>query len=183
MYCPKCSQQQVSDDLRFCSRCGFQLGVVRELLAQSSNAPAVTGEPEARTKFFSRRKQDLLFGATFIYIAAVVVVLFSWVPLKGPIIFPLGMMWLAFSLFVLFFEALMHVARKLFSEDADPAEAKLRSLLGASSFITKVNSPGGVLPPTQSVPATALGSQRVNTGEMVRPLSITEHTTDLLNKK
>jgi uncharacterized membrane protein YvbJ len=33
MYCPKCSQQQISDEMRFCSRCGFPLGAVKELIA------------------------------------------------------------------------------------------------------------------------------------------------------
>lgn len=32
MYCPNCGQQQVSDEMRFCSRCGFPLRGVRELI-------------------------------------------------------------------------------------------------------------------------------------------------------
>jgi len=32
MHCPKCGQQQVSDEMRFCSRCGFALGIVTELI-------------------------------------------------------------------------------------------------------------------------------------------------------
>jgi hypothetical protein len=32
MYCPKCSQQQLSDEIRYCSRCGFSLSVVSEIL-------------------------------------------------------------------------------------------------------------------------------------------------------
>jgi len=64
MYCPKCSQIQTEDGLRFCSRCGFQLGVVKELLAEPGSAPATGAGSETSTKFFSRRKQDLLFGAT-----------------------------------------------------------------------------------------------------------------------
>ena len=33
MYCPRCSQQQVTEEVRFCSRCGLPLGAVRELVA------------------------------------------------------------------------------------------------------------------------------------------------------
>ena len=36
MYCPKCGHQQVSDDMRFCSRCGISLGLVTELVSDSS---------------------------------------------------------------------------------------------------------------------------------------------------
>ena len=62
MYCPKCSQIQTEDGLRFCSRCGFQLGVVKELLAEPGGAPVMPAESQAPPKFFSRRKQDLLLA-------------------------------------------------------------------------------------------------------------------------
>lgn len=182
MYCPKCGQQ-VSEELRFCSRCGFQLGVVKELLAESSEALALTGASEPKSRFLSQRKQDLLLGATLIYVAAVATVLYSWVQPKGVIIFPLGMMWLAFSLFVLFFDPLIRVARKLFSDEAQSSESGSHSLRSASNFSTKVSPRNSALPPAQSIPLTALGAQRLNTGEIIQPPGITEHTTDLLNRK
>jgi hypothetical protein len=33
MYCPRCSQQQASEEMRYCSRCGFPLEGVAALLA------------------------------------------------------------------------------------------------------------------------------------------------------
>jgi hypothetical protein len=33
MFCPNCSQQEISSEMRFCARCGFQLDFVRELIA------------------------------------------------------------------------------------------------------------------------------------------------------
>jgi hypothetical protein len=33
MFCPQCGHQQVSDETRFCSRCGLSLGIVTDLLA------------------------------------------------------------------------------------------------------------------------------------------------------
>ena len=91
MYCPKCSQIQTEDGLRFCSRCGFQLGVVRDLLAEGDSAQVVTAGSQVPPKFFSRRKQDLLFGATLMSVAATIVVQLSWVAPKALIIFPLWM--------------------------------------------------------------------------------------------
>ena len=32
MYCPRCAQQHLPDEARFCSRCGFQLVAVSQLL-------------------------------------------------------------------------------------------------------------------------------------------------------
>jgi uncharacterized membrane protein YvbJ len=40
MYCPRCNQQQASDEVSFCTRCGFQLGVVKELLATDGALPS-----------------------------------------------------------------------------------------------------------------------------------------------
>ncbi|MCA1600185.1 MAG: zinc ribbon domain-containing protein [Acidobacteria bacterium] len=34
MYCPKCGQEQASESVRFCSRCGFKLNTVEEALAK-----------------------------------------------------------------------------------------------------------------------------------------------------
>jgi len=181
MYCPKCSQIQTEDGLRFCSRCGFQLGVVRELLAEPGGAPVMPAESQAPPKFFSRRKQDLLFGATVMSVAASIVVFLSWVAPKATIILPLWMIWLGFSIFVLSFEYLVMVARRFFSDDdyvSDPA-----AQLGTPSSMNKPGSATSELPPRQNRPLAALGFERVNTGEIVQPLSVTDHTTKLLIKK
>ena len=180
MYCPKCSQIQTDDGLRFCSRCGFQLGVVKELLAESDSAPVVTPGSQAPAKFFSRRKQDLLFGATVMSVAATLVVQLSWAAPKAALIFPLWMIWLAFSLFVLYFDVLVRVARRFFSDDNPVSDGPSRA---TQDLINKVSPATSELPPMQNRPAPALGFDRVNTGEIVQPLSVTDHTTNLLNKK
>ena len=101
-------------------------------------------------------------------VAATIVVQLSWAP-KAAIIFPLWMIWLGFSLFVLSFDVLVRVARRLFSDDDHVSDP--RSLSTSE------------LPPMQNLPVTALGFDRVNTGEIRQPLSVTDHTTNLLNKK
>jgi len=42
MFCPKCGQQQLSDEVRFCSRCGVNLGMVTSWLADD-NEVSMTG--------------------------------------------------------------------------------------------------------------------------------------------
>ena len=39
MHCPRCGQQQVSNETKFCSRCGFQMALVSELLANNGFLP------------------------------------------------------------------------------------------------------------------------------------------------
>ena len=37
MFCPRCGHEQVSNETRFCSRCGLPLGLVTGLVTDSSN--------------------------------------------------------------------------------------------------------------------------------------------------
>ena len=39
MYCPRCGQQQVSEEIKFCSRCGFPLGLVSEIIMHGGFLP------------------------------------------------------------------------------------------------------------------------------------------------
>lgn len=36
MFCPRCAHQQASNEMRFCSRCGLSLGLVTDLVTNSS---------------------------------------------------------------------------------------------------------------------------------------------------
>ena len=40
MYCPRCGHQSISDALRFCSNCGFKLGVVKASLVDEDDVSA-----------------------------------------------------------------------------------------------------------------------------------------------
>lgn len=37
MFCPQCGHRQVSDDVRFCSRCGLPLGLVTDLITDGDD--------------------------------------------------------------------------------------------------------------------------------------------------
>ena len=60
MHCPKCGQQQVTDEMRFCSRCGFSLGIVTELLVTGGTLPE--RETESLGARFSGRKRGKRLG-------------------------------------------------------------------------------------------------------------------------
>jgi uncharacterized membrane protein YvbJ len=61
MYCPKCSQQKISDEMRFCSRCGFSLSAVRELIA--SGSAIVEHGAEAQAGQLSQSQRGVRKGA------------------------------------------------------------------------------------------------------------------------
>lgn len=69
MYCPRCGRQPVADELRFCSYCGFKLGVVKASLADNeetilSDTRAVPGLP---------RQRDINIGVILMFADAVFV--------------------------------------------------------------------------------------------------------------
>jgi uncharacterized membrane protein YvbJ len=74
MYCPKCSQEQISDEVRFCPRCGFQLDALKLMLTENQNGLAMS-EAKRETQLVSTRKRDVLMGATVMLVAAISIVL------------------------------------------------------------------------------------------------------------
>ena len=55
MYCPRCGQQQATDAMRFCSRCGFPMEGTMQLLAHGGMLP-VYQEPSGEKKISPRRR-------------------------------------------------------------------------------------------------------------------------------
>lgn len=162
MYCPKCGYQQVSDDMRFCSRCGFQLTGVAELLAAADTAPATPGQLQKRAPRVSRRGARLLF---FSIVSAPIFLIFSFLfdsPL--PLFIP--------SFF--FLAGLAHIAYQwIFNESMLPESQKWSGLPSAGK--------GQYLPPVHENPASDFF--RRDTADFTSPPSITESTTKLLENE
>ena len=78
----------------------------------------------------------------------------------------------AVTFYLLFSRDLRRIFDKLFSQHTEEIKQ-----------ITHEAPPAPALPPAQSIPASILVAQRVNTAEMAQPPSVTEHTTISLEKK
>src|SRR5215217_6050387 len=72
MHCPRCGQQQISDQTKFCSRCGFQLGLVSELLENGGFLPQLAELNKSKGKIFSRRNGVLFSVLWFIFFVMMV---------------------------------------------------------------------------------------------------------------
>src|SRR5215211_6700829 len=76
MFCPQCGQQQVTGVIRFCSRCGFPLDGVIQLLSNGGMLP-IYRSPDEPVQISPRRKGVkqggllLLSGAVIVPILAV----------------------------------------------------------------------------------------------------------------
>lgn len=162
MFCPKCGHQQISDDMRFCSRCGFQLAGVAELLIKNELAPPAAGQLEKRAPRVSRRGARLLF---FSIVTAPIFLVFSFTFDSA---LPL------FGAFFFFLAGLAHLAyRFIFNENLLPESEKWTGLPSAATE--------QYLPPAHEIPAAGLF--RRDTADFTPPPSITESTTKLLENE
>src|SRR6476659_8596743 len=69
MYCPNCGQQQVSDEMRFCSRCGLALSGLMEWLA-AGGSPATNAYHE-QVAVDSPRLKGMRRGAKLMFFSLV----------------------------------------------------------------------------------------------------------------
>jgi hypothetical protein len=180
MYCPKCSQQQVSDEMRFCSRCGFSLSAVRKLIASSA---LVEHGTELRTGQLSRSQRGIRKGAWMMLASLALTVVvglltaaddaFAVLLLLPVICFVIGFARVLYGVFL----AEKRAARVKKAAASQPHA--ISTMHGQPD--TPALSPE--LSPPRVAPIESFTGQRVETAEMVRPPSVTENTTRLLDEE
>jgi hypothetical protein len=82
MFCPKCSQAQPAEDLRFCPRCGFPLAAVKELLGREEGRGG--GGAGAEDEWTLPAQKDLATGALLMFAGSVAAVLWGFTGTRGP---------------------------------------------------------------------------------------------------
>jgi hypothetical protein len=186
MHCPKCGQQQVSDEMRFCSRCGFALGVVTELLSTGGTLPE--RETQSLAAKFSGRKRGKRLGLLLILTAFLLAMI-------GGIIHdslgtdPLNTPGLAGKL-VLFFPAIIigvagfvrFLYAWLLETNIESATSPALERRTPMKSALNVSEEYVALPASHRVPAASLGAKRGDTTEIVNAPSVTENTTRLLDQ-
>jgi hypothetical protein len=76
MFCPQCGQQQTTGAIRFCSRCGFPLDGVIQLLGTGGMIPVYHRNPD-EPEVISPRRKGVKQGGILLLSGAVVVPLFG----------------------------------------------------------------------------------------------------------
>ena len=173
MYCPKCSQQQVSEFVRFCSRCGFPLHVVSDLLAHNG----VLTEPETKSEEvrLTPRQKGVRQGVTLMFVGLVVSFI---VAVLSIFVFGKPEVFITIANAIFFLGGMLRILYAYIFEQG----AKTKRPNYEPPYLGE-NANSFALPPPQSVPVTGFRAQRSNTAEMVNPPSVTEHTTKLLDEK
>lgn len=180
MHCPQCGQQQISDQTKFCSRCGFQLGLVAELLANGGVLPQLAELYKGKDTLFTR-KNGVIFSILW----------FILFVMMFPAFFALGDIEEAAAVSAVFgvFTTIMLLITSLaFLKKGSKSYELPASETGMTTPAGLYGNPNmNALPPqqTQSVSSYTApqGAWRSpDTGELVRPGSVTEGTTKLLKK-
>ena len=68
MYCPRCGHQPISDVIRFCSYCGFKLGVVKASLADDDDVSQM--DQFTRQELPNERQRDINIGVVLMFAGA-----------------------------------------------------------------------------------------------------------------
>jgi hypothetical protein len=171
MFCPKCGQERISADVRYCSRCGFHLGGVDALLAQELALSTPTAVYQSEPSKSSPRRTGTRLGAKLMFISLVIVPvaigLSAFADSPGPLLIPL----------TVFLAGLFRaVYAMLFEEKELPPQPPVQLLPRPGAYAPP-------LPPHYSTPLSTASGRKVTTGEMVSPPSVTENTTRFLEEE
>jgi hypothetical protein len=174
MFCPKCSQEQISDETRFCSRCGFQLNVVKAILSDSQTQGDEITKPRKNL-----RMRDVTIGAFLMAVLAVIgaAITIDMPPSHSARIIIIVMAWMGLTLLLNIKPIIQYFLRS----DGSTQTTENFSVSKTISKLTQRNKKS--LPEAQSIPAADFMMPGANTAEMVQPQSVTERTTNLLDKK
>lgn len=176
MFCPKCSQRQVSEEVRFCSRCGFPLGGVVRLLDGNGQLAEVeeVGALRLTNRQRGKRKGLLIMAGGFSF--GLLAVLLAAIKED----FFVLMLPAALALVVGF----MRMLYGMMLEDNAPAPTREKNRAGEKAKTPRTlegaRARGTELPPARGFDAANFARTRSKTSEMAAPTSVTENTTRLL---
>ena len=185
MYCPKCSQEQVSDEVRFCSRCGLALSAVRELIASSSSSSALVEHgTEAPAGQLSRSQKGVRKGARMMLVTVALALVVGFMAAMDDD-FAILMLPLAVCFLVGFARVLYGVffteKRAALVKGAALQPHVVPAMAGQPAAAAAARRPE--LSPQPTAPIESFIARRAETAEMVQPPSVTEHTTKLLEEE
>jgi uncharacterized protein with PQ loop repeat len=180
MFCPRCSQEQVSDEIKFCSRCGFSLVIVSEVLVNDGFLPQSIEVNKNKRRL--TRKNGLYFSLVWFVFFALMLAPILGIITQEEII---ALIWVivgkmgALILLIISFAFLKKEPKNAENYNQEILDYGTNNLYGSQRT---------ALPPQQSQPAQnyvspASSWKAPDTGKMAQPHSVTEVTTRLLQKE
>ena len=176
MHCPDCGQQQISEETRFCSRCGLPLKLISEVVAHRGTLPQLA-ELKMKKKKFLNRKMGIFIGIAWMLFFILLIT-----PFMDAMKFP-GELTSMAAIFGIFSGVLMIIASAFFLK-GEPNDFEWHDYPDQNDR-DQVSTQPGALPPAHSIPAQTYAPptrSRWETNDLVRP-SVTEGTTKLLDNE
>ncbi|HEX8285709.1 MAG TPA: zinc ribbon domain-containing protein [Pyrinomonadaceae bacterium] len=176
MFCPQCGQQQLSDAARFCSRCGFQLAAVSNLLATGGAAPEMALEavpvPDTPRRKGARLGGKLMLSGMFLAPALAIISELIGTPDELAI---LGVL--------VFLAGLFRLLYALIFEDGPYRKTLQRQQTYVPTQQFAPPREASALPPQQAQPFGGYAPPRADTADIGYRPSVTEGTTRLLDRE
>ena|SRR5215203_17461 len=178
VYCPRCGQEQVSPDIRFCSRCGFLMTGMPEIVINGGIPQHLTSNaqkpPTPRRRGLKQGGAWFLFGVVLVPLLGILSQLLHF---KEEIA--------GLAAIIFFIGGIVRMLFALIFESGNPSERTLEeTVLQTAQKLLKKNPQAGALPPSQSIPTDAYAPPRQanwrDTNDL-QPSSVTDNTTKLLD--
>ena len=182
MHCPQCGQQQTTGAVRFCSRCGFPLDGVIQLLANGGMLP-VYQSPDEPVQISPRRK-GVRQGAGLLLSGAVIVPILGVLASFSNAAFPEVLV--ALAAIICFVGGPFRMLYAALFEEGAPKRLPYYGPTPPVGVPQQFGPPrqNVALPlPPQPVRSPSSWRSRPTTAELANPPSVTENTTRLLDKE
>lgn len=183
MFCPVCNQEQVSNETRFCSRCGFLLTGISQVIAGGGALPHFQTNNDSNA--ISPRKLGVKQGALLLFASFLIVPLLAIITIAvraEPFV-------VAAAAILLGGGGLLRIIYALLFEGSYPSITNDSVLPEAvKNILSSKKKSRGALPPQQSapvssyVPPTSMNWRDTNDLAAAAPPSVTDPTTKLLEK-
>lgn len=179
MFCPKCARP-LAEGVQFCQQCGMALEGVRKLLEDGGEAG---GGVVRKSRALSPRRKGYRQGFLLVLLVALILPFYPLAEGLSDSLIPsaentrldeLPMELFGTALFVLFVAGL---ARLLYARLFESVELPEESSGKAEGRRLFGEPEPRALPPSRSVPAEDFVAAPVNTADLAKPRSVTEHTT------
>lgn len=179
MHCPGCGQQQISNETKFCSKCGLPLGVVSEVLAYGGYLPQLAELNKKKTLF--NKKNGAVFSLFwFLFLTCFCTAFFGILGAPDELVGEFAITGVFGALMILIGSLIFLPSSKPFIPNNFNAASPQQHLPGYYG-----NSQQSALPPQQSIPASVYAPPQAgnwrDTNDL-QPSTVTEATTRLLDK-
>lgn len=176
MHCPGCGQQQISNETKFCSRCGLPLSVVGEVLSHGGYLPRLA-DLDKKSKVMTRRNA---FGFSLIWLLFFLLIGAPFFAIVGAD--PMAQASAVFGIF----GGLIILTASIFFIKKDIPNLPGITAPPQNQYGLPGERPLHELPPQQSVPASVYATPQAgnwrDTNDL-EPQTVTEAATRLLDKE